>query len=90
MSLVEWSQRDGVAVLTLNNPPANGYSYAMMRELDEGILRARFDDTVHVVVLAGRGEKCSTPRESTEPFDGWPTRSWSEMRAPTMSCSLGS
>jgi enoyl-CoA hydratase len=57
MSLVEWSQRDGVAVLTLNNPPANGYSYDMMRELDEGILRARFDDTVHVVVIAGQGER---------------------------------
>ena len=57
MSLVEWSQREGVAVLTLNNPPANGYSYDMMRELDEGILRARFDDSVHVVVLAGKGEK---------------------------------
>lgn len=57
MALVEWSSADGVAVLTLNNPPANGYSYAMMRELDEGILRARFDDDVHVIVLAGQGEK---------------------------------
>ena len=53
MSLVEWSQRDGVAVLTLNNPPANGYSYEMMRALDEGVLRARFADDVHVVVIAG-------------------------------------
>jgi enoyl-CoA hydratase/carnithine racemase len=47
----------GVALITLQNPPANGYSHAMMRDLDEGILRARFDDAVHVIVLAGAGEK---------------------------------
>ena len=47
----------GVALITLSNPPANGYSHAMMRDLDEGVLRARFDDAVHVLVLAGAGEK---------------------------------
>jgi enoyl-CoA hydratase/carnithine racemase len=47
----------GVALITLTNPPANGYSHAMMRDLDEGILRARFDDLVRVIVLAGAGEK---------------------------------
>ncbi|MBL8862001.1 MAG: enoyl-CoA hydratase/isomerase family protein [Planctomycetes bacterium] len=47
----------GVALITLQNPPANGYSHAMMRDLDEGILRARFDDAVSVLVLAGAGEK---------------------------------
>lgn len=29
----------------------------MMRELDQGILQARFDDSVHVLVLTGKGEK---------------------------------
>src|SRR2546422_4843294 len=29
----------------------------MMRQLDEAILQARFDDTVHVLVLRGHGEK---------------------------------
>src|SRR5262245_15052602 len=46
-----------MATLTLNDPPANTYSYEMMRELDESILRARFDDSVHVLVLTGKGEK---------------------------------
>ena len=32
----------GVALITLTNPPANGYSHAMMRDLDEAVLRARF------------------------------------------------
>jgi enoyl-CoA hydratase/carnithine racemase len=50
--------RDGaIALLTLTNPPANGYSYEMMRDLDEAVLRARFDDAVQVIVLAGAGEK---------------------------------
>lgn len=47
----------GVAVLTLTDPPANTYSYEMMRELDEAILRARFDTAVHVIVLRGAGDK---------------------------------
>src|SRR3989441_5101666 len=29
----------------------------MMRQLDEAILQARFDDNVHVLVLRGHGEK---------------------------------
>jgi enoyl-CoA hydratase/carnithine racemase len=50
--------RDGaVALITLTNPPANGYSYEMMRDLDEAVLRARFDGDVQVIVLAGAGEK---------------------------------
>jgi enoyl-CoA hydratase len=48
---------DGVAVLTLTAPPANTYSYEMMRELDACVLEARMDDAVHVLVLRGAGEK---------------------------------
>ncbi len=48
---------DGVAVIELNDPPANTYTYEMMRDLDDAILQARFDENVHVVVLRGAGEK---------------------------------
>lgn len=48
---------DGVAVITLVDPPANTYSYEMMRELDEAVLAARMDTLVHVIVLTGAGEK---------------------------------
>jgi enoyl-CoA hydratase/carnithine racemase len=51
------SVHGGVAVLTLNEPPANTYSYELMRELDEAILTARMDPAVHVIVLTGAGEK---------------------------------
>lgn len=52
-----YASGDGLALVTLTNPPANGYSHEMMRDLDEAILRARFDDAVQVIVLAGAGEK---------------------------------
>jgi enoyl-CoA hydratase/carnithine racemase len=56
-NLVHFSLQNGVAILTLNDPPANTYSYEMMRRLDELILQARFDPQVHVIVLTGMGEK---------------------------------
>lgn len=55
--LVRYEARDGVAILTLDDPPANTYTHEMMRDLDDGILKARFDDNVHVIVLTGNGEK---------------------------------
>jgi len=35
----------------------NTYTYEMMRQLDDAILQARFDDNVHVIVLRGHGDK---------------------------------
>lgn len=46
-----------IALITLDDPPANTYTYEMMRQLDEAILSARFDKDVQVVVLTGAGEK---------------------------------
>ena len=56
-SLVGYETRKGVAILTLDDPPANTYTYEMLQDLDTGILRARMDDTVQVIVITGRGEK---------------------------------
>jgi enoyl-CoA hydratase/carnithine racemase len=55
--LVRYEVREGVAYLTLDYPPANCYTHAMMRQLDEAILEARFDKDVHVLVMRGNGEK---------------------------------
>ena len=56
-TLVEYRVEDGVAILELNDPPANTYTYNMMRQLDQAVLTARMDDSVHVIVLRGKGEK---------------------------------
>jgi enoyl-CoA hydratase/carnithine racemase len=47
----------GVLTLTLDAPPANTYSYDMMRELDARVLEARMDPAVHVIVLRGAGDR---------------------------------
>lgn len=54
---ISYTAADGVAVITLTDPPANTYSYEMMREIDDAILAARMDAAVHVIVLTGMGEK---------------------------------
>src|SRR2546430_3303085 len=56
-SLVLYRTEDGLAIIELDDAPANTYTYEMMRQLDEAILKARFDDDVHVVVLRGHGDK---------------------------------
>jgi enoyl-CoA hydratase len=56
-TLVNYTVTDGIAVIELTNPPANTYSYDMMRQLDDAILRARFDEDVHVLVLRGMGDR---------------------------------
>src|SRR3954466_1298031 len=48
---------DGLAVIELNDPPANTYSYEMMQEIDAAVLEARMDADTHVIVLRGAGEK---------------------------------
>ena len=55
--LIQYRTEAGVAVVTLDDPPANTYSYEMNRQLDESILQARMDPEVHVIVLTGAGEK---------------------------------
>jgi enoyl-CoA hydratase/carnithine racemase len=57
MSLVEYRTEKGLAILELNDPPANTYTHQMFREFDDAILQARFDDEVHVLVVRGKGEK---------------------------------
>ena len=54
---IRFSVADGVATIELNDPPANTYWYDMMREVDEAVLDARMDASVHVIVLRGAGEK---------------------------------
>lgn len=57
MSLVTRQDHGRVAVLTLNNPPANGYSHAMHRELDDHVVALRFDEGIDVIVITGAGAR---------------------------------
>jgi len=55
--LVSYTVEQGVAVIAMDDPPANTYTHEMMRQLDEAILKARFDVAVEVIVLRGAGWK---------------------------------
>ena len=57
MTKIRYSTADAVATIELNDPPANTYSYEMMREIDAAVLDARMDRAVHVIVIRGAGEK---------------------------------
>src|SRR5271170_8267282 len=55
--LIHYGVEGGVAIIEMDDPPANTYTYEMMQQLDAAILQARMDDNVHVILLRGAGEK---------------------------------
>src|SRR5213082_1130867 len=56
-SLVNYRVDGGVAIIEMNDPPANTYTYDMNRQLDEAILKARMANDVYVILLTGAGDK---------------------------------
>ena len=48
-------RHDGVALLTLDNPPVNGLSFAMRAELGDCVMEALADEDVAAIVVAGAG-----------------------------------
>src|SRR5450432_2940049 len=56
-TLVSYSTEAGVATIALNDPPMNAFTHEMMKDLDDAILDARFDNDVHVVVVTGYGDR---------------------------------
>lgn len=53
---VHYERRGPVALLTLEDEGLNGYTYRMFRDLDDAILRARFEPEVQAIVITGAGE----------------------------------
>src|SRR5438128_6560935 len=55
--LINYRTDEVVAVIEMNDPPANTYTYEMNRQLDEAILKARMANEVYVILLTGAGDK---------------------------------
>jgi enoyl-CoA hydratase/carnithine racemase len=55
--LIVTSVKNGVMTMELTFDPGNCYTHEMMRQLDDAILKARFDEKVHVIVIRGSGDK---------------------------------
>ncbi|HZO18871.1 MAG TPA: enoyl-CoA hydratase/isomerase family protein, partial [Gemmatimonadaceae bacterium] len=56
-TLVRYRKEGHLVVFELDDPPANTYTHEMMRQLDDCIVRARFDPDIQVIVIRGAGEK---------------------------------
>ena len=52
---VVFERHDGVALLTLDNPPVNGLSFAMRAALGDCVMEALAEDGVAAMVVAGAG-----------------------------------
>src|SRR6185437_5208651 len=55
--VINYTKDGHVAIIEMDDPPANTYTHEMMRQLDDAILDARFDGDVEVILLTGKGEK---------------------------------
>ncbi|MBN3759058.1 3-hydroxyacyl-CoA dehydrogenase [Paraburkholderia sp. Tr-20389] len=63
---VDYTTHDGVAVITLNNPPVNGLGLSTRTGIVEGIERAQNDPAVKAIVLTGAGKAFSGGADITE------------------------
>ncbi|HVC12362.1 MAG TPA: 3-hydroxyacyl-CoA dehydrogenase NAD-binding domain-containing protein [Burkholderiales bacterium] len=72
----QYSVRDGIAVITLNNPPVNGLGHALRSGIMQGLQQAGADAAVKAIVLIGSAKAFSggadirefnTPKSSLPP-----------------------
>ncbi|OXI73554.1 3-hydroxyacyl-CoA dehydrogenase [Burkholderia sp. AU28863] len=63
---VDYSTRDGVAVITLNNPPVNGLGLSTRQGVMDALDRAAQDSSVTAIVLTGAGRAFSGGADITE------------------------
>ncbi|MBC8729941.1 3-hydroxyacyl-CoA dehydrogenase NAD-binding domain-containing protein [Paraburkholderia sp. UCT2] len=63
---VDYITHDGVAVLTLNNPPVNGLGLSTRAGIVEGLERAQNDPAIKAIVLTGAGKAFSGGADITE------------------------
>jgi len=62
MTLVDYSSRGQVAVLTFASPPVNALSWRLRMALADGVERAVNDAGVAAIVLAGSGTAFAAAR----------------------------
>lgn len=51
-------KKDNIALVTINRPPANSWSFAAMEDFEKILDEIENDADIRVVVITGAGEKC--------------------------------
>jgi enoyl-CoA hydratase/carnithine racemase len=52
-----FAREESFVVITLNRPPANAISEALVRELNDALASVEQDDSVHAVIITGSGDR---------------------------------
>lgn len=55
MEFISWKKEDGVAIATINRPPANALSRALIMEVNSLLDEVEHDEEVRAIVLHGEG-----------------------------------
>ncbi|WP_153075349.1 3-hydroxyacyl-CoA dehydrogenase NAD-binding domain-containing protein [Paraburkholderia bonniea] len=63
---VDYTTRDGIAVITLNHPPVNGLGHASRAGIVAGLDAAQADPAITAIVLTGAGKVFSGGADITE------------------------
>ena len=63
--LVQLTNRDGLAIVTINNPPVNALSPGVPEGIAAAFARIEADDSVRAVVVIGGGRTLLLGRTST-------------------------
>lgn len=57
LKLLQMSKKDGIATVTIDNPPMNVLSQQVLKELGEVFTNLKEDDGVISIILTGKGDK---------------------------------
>ena len=77
-SMVDYNIDDGLAILTLDNPPVNALSQGVRQGLKEGVEKALADTTVSAILIICKGRTFIAGADISE-FGSAP-------RAPDLPC----
>lgn len=51
------SVRDGIATITFTHPASNSFPSPLLKKLEDNIIRAGSDPTIHVIIIQSEGDK---------------------------------
>lgn len=54
---IHLEEKGHIAIITLNNPPANAFNLALMEDLEETVAKLEEDKNIRVLIITGGGEK---------------------------------
>jgi 3-hydroxyacyl-CoA dehydrogenase len=79
MTQAQYSTQDGIAIITMSNPPVNGLGHALRTGIVEAVRQAQADPAISAIVITGAGTAFSggadirefnTPKALAEPSLG--------------------